>query len=63
MGDFSRNLSIDNCDTYWLNFTLSLGLSQLIRQPTRLTSNSRTLINHIYTNREDTLSIVNFCNK
>ena len=55
MGDFNRNLRIDNCDTFWLNFTLSLGLSQLIRQPTRVTRNSHTLKKHIYTNREDTL--------
>ena len=55
MGDFNRNLRINNCDTFWLNVTLSLGLSQLIRQPTRVTSYSRTLKKHIYTNREDTL--------
>ena len=51
----------DHCDTYWLNFTLSLGLSQLICQPTRVTSNSRTLIDHIFTNREDKISSGNVC--
>ena len=44
-GDFNKKkICTDHCDTYWLNFTLSLGLCQLICQPTRVTSNSRTLI-------------------
>ena len=56
-----KKLCTDHSDTYWLNFTLSLGLSQLICQPTRVTSNSCTLIDHIYTNREDKISSVNVC--
>ena len=61
MGDFDKSLWTDHCDTYWLNFMLSLGFSQLICQPTRVTSNPRTLIDHIYINREKTISSVNVC--
>ena len=60
-GDFNKNLCTDHFDTYWLNFTLSLDLSQLICQHTRVTSNSRSLIDHIYTNIEDKISSVNVC--
>ena len=46
---------------YWLNFMLLGFLSQLTCQPTRVPRNSRTLIDHIYTNREDKISSVNVC--
>ena len=56
-----KKICTDHCDTYWLHFVLSLGLSNLICQPTRVISNSCTLIDQIYTNREDKISCVNVC--
>ena len=61
MRDFNRNLFPANCDRDWVKFMFSLGLSQLICQPTRITNDSRTLIDHIYTNREDNISSVSVC--
>ena len=49
LGDFNKNLLEDNLDREWQNLTLPLGLTQLISQPTRVTSSSKTLIDHIYT--------------
>ena len=43
----------------WGNFTISLGLSQLVCEPTRVTKDSATLIDHIYTNNEETIQHVN----
>ena len=37
---------------------MSLGLTQLISQPTRVTPSSKTLIDHIYTSNEDNISYV-----
>ena len=61
MDDFNKKICTDHCDTYWLHFVLSLGLSNLICQPTRVISNSCTLIDQSYTNREDKISCVNVC--
>ena len=58
LGDFNKNLFEDNLDREWQNLTLSLGLTQLISQPTRVTSSSKTLIYHIYTSNEDNISSV-----
>ena len=41
--------------------TESLGLSQLVTQPTRVTTNTSTLIDHIYSSHEDNLSKVSVC--
>ena len=45
-------------DRDWGNFTSSLGLTQLISEPTRVTQESQTLIDHIYTNNEETINYV-----
>ena len=58
LGDFNKNLFEDNFDREWQNLTLSLGLTQLISQPTRVTPSSKTLIDHIYTSNEDNISYV-----
>ena len=58
LGDFNKNLSVDNLDREWQNLTLSLGLTQLISQPTRVAPNSKTLIDHIYTSHEDNIASV-----
>lgn len=52
-GDF--NIDLIKCDSIkstqsFLNMTYSLGCIPLITHPTRITSNSATLIDHVYTN-------------
>ena len=53
LGDFNRNLLNHKIDRDWGNFTSSLGLTQLISEPTRVTQESKTLIDQIYTNNEE----------
>ena len=55
----SRKIIEMNLDREWQNLTLSLGLTQMISQPTRVTPNSKTLIDHIYTSTEENISCVN----
>ena len=50
-----RYLINEEIGTEWINFTTSLGLGQLISIPTRVTETSSTLIDHIYTNREENI--------
>ena len=45
----------------WENFMLSLGLSQMISEPTRVTNSLSTLIGHIYMNYEENISSVRVC--
>ena len=52
MGDFHKNLLNVDTNIEWGNFTTFLGLTQLIDEPTRVTTESQTLIDHIYTNIE-----------
>ena len=59
LGDFNKTLLNADTDREWGNFTTSLGRSQLISEPTRVTSNTQTLIDHIYTNNEDNIRSVN----
>ena len=59
LGDFNNNLLNADTDRELGNFTTSLGLSQLISEPTRVTSNTQTLIDHIYTNNEDIIRRIN----
>ena len=49
----------NDTDREWGNFTTSLGLTQLISEPTRVTNDSKTLIDHIYTNNENNIQSVN----
>ena len=61
MGDFNKNLLNEHKDKEWENFTTSLGLSQLVCDPTRVTENSSTLIDHIYTNFDENITHVHVC--
>ena len=54
-GDFNKDLLNPNAQREWLVLTESLGLSQLVTQPTRVTTNTSTLIDHIYSSHEDNL--------
>ena len=58
LGDFNRNLLNQKIERDWGNFTASLGLTLLISEPTRVTQESQTLIDHIYTNNEETIQCV-----
>ncbi|MCG7879242.1 MAG: endonuclease/exonuclease/phosphatase family protein, partial [Candidatus Thiodiazotropha endolucinida] len=59
LGDFNKNLLDAEIDRDWGNFTTSLGLTQLVTEPTRVTNESQTLIDHIYTNTEENIQRVN----
>ena len=50
MGDFNRDPFHENLKITWLEYMESFGLKQIIESPTRVTDNSRTLIDHIYCN-------------
>ena len=60
-GDFNKNLLGEHKDTEWENFITSLGFSQLVSEPTRVTDSSSTLIDHIYTNCDENLTQVHVC--
>ena len=57
--DINKSLQNNDTDRESGNFITSLGLTQLISEPTRVTNDSRTLIDHIYTNNEDNIQSVN----
>ena len=50
MGDFNRDLMQENIKHFWLEYMESFGLYQFISIPTRVTDQSATLIDHIYSN-------------
>ena len=56
---FNQKLLNEGTERSWGNFTTSLGLSQLVCEPTRVTKDSATLIDHIYTNNEESIQHVN----
>ena len=56
LGYFNKDLLDADANREWLIFTESLGLTQLVTEPTRATANSSTLIDHIYTNEEEHIS-------
>ena len=61
LGDFNKNLLNEHKYIEWDNFVTSLGLSQLVCDPTRVTNTSRTLIDHIYTNFDENIAHVHVC--
>ena len=48
LGDINRDLLNDQVHKSWADYMEPFGLAQLVREPTRITSDSRTLIDHIY---------------
>ena len=52
LGDFSINLLSDDART-WSHSLEAFDFSQLIKEPTRVTAHSVTLIDHICTNQRD----------
>ena len=61
LGDFNKNLLNEHKDLEWENFITSLGFSQLVCDPTRVTDTTSTLIDHIYTNLDENISRVHVC--
>ena len=58
LGDFNKDLLNVDTEREWGNFTTSLGLTQIVNEPTRVTNTSQTLIDHIYTNTEENIQHV-----
>ena len=58
LGDFNKNLLNEEIERDWRNFTTSLGLTQLVSEPTRVTKESKTLIDHIYTDNDENIQCV-----
>ena len=58
LGDFNKDLLNIDTEREWGNFTTSLGLNQLVNEPTRVINKSQTLIDHIYTNTEENIQRV-----
>lgn len=56
LGDF--NIDLNKPQLAWANTTSLFGLHQLVQDPTRVTSTSTTLIDHIYTNHASMVSRV-----
>ena len=56
LGDFNKDLLNLHGNRDWLILTESLGLSQLVTQPTRVTNNSSSLIDYIYSSDENNLT-------
>ena len=55
LGDFNKDLLNTNHNRDWLDTMTSLGLTQLVNSPTRVTSTTSTLIDHIYTSNEENI--------
>ena len=53
LGDFNKDLLSTNQNRDWLDSMTSLGLTQLVNSPTRVTNTTSTLIDHIYTSNEE----------
>lgn len=50
LGDINRDLLNGHIQRAWNDYMEPFGLTQLVREPTRVTSDSKTLIDHIYSN-------------
>ena len=58
VGDINRDLLNDQIQRAWSDYIEPFGLTQLVFEPTRITSESRTLIDHIYTNSPENVKYV-----
>ena len=56
LGDFNVDLKNASASTRWIKSVITpLGLSQLIKDPTRVEERSSTLIDHLYTNNTNNI--------
>ena len=58
MGDINFDF-LKHPPKQWLDCLETFNISQLITQPTRVTENSSTLIDHIYTNKPKNITEIN----
>ena len=54
MGDLNIDyMKLDNVYAIWKDMIRAFNLEQMVKVPTRITSTSQTLIDHVYTNRPE----------
>ncbi|MCG8034833.1 MAG: hypothetical protein JAZ03_22035 [Candidatus Thiodiazotropha taylori] len=58
LGDFNRDLLNDQVGKSWLDYTETFGITQYVREATRVTNSSKTLIDHIYSNFSENITFV-----
>ena len=58
LGDFNRDLLNEQIKKPWLEYLEPFGLIQKVNQATRKTSNSETLIDHIYCTMQENLNSI-----
>ena len=57
MGDFNINLlSVETQSQTWSHSLETFDFSQLVKEPTRVTAHSATLIDHVYTNQPNKIT-------
>ena len=59
MGDINRDLLNSNIKKAWTDYMEPFGLTQLVSEATRVTNDSRTLIDHIYSNCPENVNSLN----
>ena len=59
MGDINRDLLNSNIKKAWTDYIEPFGLTQLVSEATRVTNDSRTLIDHIYSNCPENVNSLN----
>lgn len=58
LGDINRDLLNNQINKVWTDYIEPFGLTQLISEATRITPDSKTLIDHLYSNcPENVISI------
>ena len=59
IGDFNKNLLVNNQEaSKWLETFNTYGLSQLVREPTRVTKTTNTLLDHFYTTNPEHIKTI-----
>ena len=59
MGDINRDLLNNQIKNAWTDYMEPFGLTQLVSEPTRVTGDSSTLIDHIYANCPENVNSLN----
>ena len=62
MGDFNRDLLTVQIKNAWTDYMEPFGLTQLLSEATRVTNDTRTLIDHIYSNCPENVNSLNIPN-
>ena len=58
LGDINRNLLDSQIKRVWNDYMEPFGLTQFVSEPTRVTSESRSLIDHVYSNSPENVKSV-----